>query len=38
LPDYMAPHGVHIIEELPLTENGKADRQRLASLVSSAPA
>ncbi|WP_246179109.1 AMP-binding protein [Actinomadura decatromicini] len=31
LPDYMVPSEIHVVGELPLTENGKVDRALLAS-------
>ncbi|MCD9188135.1 MAG: amino acid adenylation domain-containing protein [Pyrinomonadaceae bacterium] len=33
LPEYMIPAGIAIVEEIPLTENGKVDRRKLLSLI-----
>jgi amino acid adenylation domain-containing protein len=34
LPDYMAPRHLHIMDEFPVTDNGKADRRALLAKVS----
>ena len=37
LPDYMLPHQVVVLEAMPLTANGKLDRNRLAEMPIPAP-
>lgn len=33
LPEYMVPHSIHFVRELPLTSNGKVDRDRVAAIL-----
>jgi acyl-coenzyme A synthetase/AMP-(fatty) acid ligase len=38
LPDYMAPRHLHIMDEFPVTDNGKADRRALLATIETSSA